>query len=156
MPTKNIGLHTYSTSETAAQWCDALNSDNEKVDGLVNVVESGSNSQLSYQKYSDGTVHMWGRIDYGTQYPCHIEWAGAAGWASDDVVVTFPVALADASYSLIPYVRTDKNPDMWVVSNHAQELSRFRFCFLCAINDSTSETGVNNKTVNLDIWGRWR
>ena len=70
MATTNLGLHAYSTAETAAQWCAALNSDNEKLDSLVNVLQSGNNSQLRYQKYSDGTLHMWGFVDLGTTYPC--------------------------------------------------------------------------------------
>lgn len=150
MPTTNLGLHEYSTAETGAEWCDALNADNALIDGLVNVVESGSNSQLSYQKYSDGTLHAWGCVDYGTRYPCTAKIAG--GFASAELALTFPAPFADAGYSFVPHVAADAYPDT-IVTVKRRELGSVRMSFVCPLDDS--QVG-NSKSLSVDMWGRWR
>lgn len=134
---------------------DAFNSNFQAIDAMPLPVESGSNSQLSYQKYADGTVHVWGQVDYGQSYPCTQQWAAAAGYASAHVQVQLPVEMADTAYTLIPHVVADKNPDMWWVSQ-SQATTYFGGSFLCAINDQQASTGVNNKRLNVEIWGRWK
>lgn len=150
MATKNLGLHEYSTAETGAEWCDALNSDNARVDGLPHVLESGSNSQLCYQKYSDGTLHAWGCIEYGTKYPCFSQ--VARGYSSALVTISFPVRFADTGYSLVAHVAASAYPDTMVAVS-ARSLDSVKLNFVCPINDSGAS---NSKSLSVDMWGRWR
>lgn len=154
--TANFGLRKPNQADTFGTWLEAHNANMDKIDALPLPVQSGSNTQLAYQKFSDGTLHMYGSVDYGATHPCTIQWTAAAGWASDDITLNFPVKLADTGYCMSAFVQTDKNPDIWCVSNKARSTSSFTFCFLCSINESTSQYGVNKKVLNLDIWGRWK
>lgn len=150
--TTNLGLMKPAVSDTFANWLNANNSNMDKFDGFPIPMEKGSNSQLSYIKFSDGTVLMWGAINYGTKYPCHIQWAASAGYASDKFDINLPVALVSESYAFIPHVTSNINPDMWFVTR-TQTFTRVNGSFLCAINDSGN---VNTKILNIIILGRWK
>lgn len=155
MPTTNLGLHEYSTAETGAEWCDALNADNAKIDSLPQVVESGSNSQLSYRKWSDGVVEMWGRIDTGKRFVCQTEFEGHA-FASEPFSVSWPVAIADTSPVLNANVSTDGNPDFFVLAVNVSPSSA-TFMFLANFNEGLHEYGdTNNKILHLTLHGRWK
>ena len=150
MATTNLGLHAYSTAETAAQWCAALNSDNEKLDSLVNVLQSGNNSQLRYQKYSDGTLHMWGFVDLGTTYPCTHQ--TAFGFASDRLTLTFPVSCAATDYSFVAHLSATVYPDTFVTVAE-RKADSVGINLTCPLNDATVG---NSKGLSVDIWGRWK
>lgn len=152
--TTNFGFNKAEKSDAGTDWLNSLNANWEKLDAMPLPTATSKNTQLYYQKFVDGTLHMWGSIDYGSNkaYECHTRWA--TGYASDDVKINFPVEMTDTEYSIVAFVQTDKNPDMWCVSN-GREKDRFGFNFLCGINESTSTEGINAKRLNLDIWGRW-
>ncbi len=154
--TSIFGFQKAEKSDTGTGWLDSLNANWDKLDAMPLPLSSGRNTQLYYQKFGDGTAHLWGCIDYGndSKYRCYRKWSETSGWASDAVTVTFPFVLADTTYSVNAFVQTDKNPDMWCVSN-GHSANGFYFCFLCGVNESTSADGINTKRLNLDIWGRW-
>lgn len=150
--TTNLGLMKPAVSDTFANWLNATNSNMDKFDGFPIPMEKGSNSQLTYIKFSDGTALMWGAINYGTQHPCKSPWATAAGYVSDEFDINLPIALVSESYAFISHVTANNNPDMWFVTR-TQTFTRVRGAFLCAINDSGN---VNTKVLNLVIIGRWK
>lgn len=153
--TANLGLQKPDTGDLVGDWLATYNSNLDKLDALSNVKDSGSNGTLSYQKYADGTCHIWGQVDYGQQYPCYIPWATGAGYASDGFNVNLPIGLVAADYSFHAFVISNNNPDMWFVAQ-SQTSTHVHGCFLCGINDSTSQWGVNSKKLNIDVWGRWK
>ena len=150
--TTNLGLMKPAVSDTFANWLNANNSNMDKFDGFPMPMEKGSNSQLTYIKFSDGTVLMWGAINYGTQHPCKSPWATASGYVSDEFDINLPIALVSESYAFIPHVTANINPDMWFVTR-TQTFTRVRGAFLCAVNDSAR---VNTKVLNIVILGRWK
>lgn len=155
MTTKNLGLHEYSTAETGAEWCEALNSDNAKLDELPQVAESGGNSQLRYQKWTDGNVHMWGVIDTGRSYECSTPFESYA-FASPAFNVNWPVALAETPPMVQATVSTKGNPDIFVLTVNVDS-SKATFCFLANFNESLHAYGATNiKILHLDVWGRWK
>ena len=150
--TRNLGLRKPAVSDTFANWLNANNYNMDKFDGFPMPMEKGSNSQLTYIKFSDGTTLMWGAINYGTQYPCKRPWAASAGYASDGFDINLPIALVSESYAFIPHVTANLNPDMWFVTQ-TQTFTRIHGQFLCAINDTSH---VNTKILNIVIIGRWK
>lgn len=130
---------------------EAFNSNMQKIDALPVPVQSGGNSALSYQRYADGTAHVFGSIDYGTAYPCYSPWASSAGYASDSITITLPIEMASTSYSFVRDVTANRNPDMWFVSS-SKTLTSVTGHFLCAVDDSANP---NSKQLDVDIWGRW-
>ena len=157
--TPNQSFSKPEQSDKMSVWLDAFNSNMDKMDGMMLPLpaESGGSGTggtggLNYAKYSNGVYMMWGAIHHGTQYPCTREWAGAAGYASDDFDVWFPVPLADSNFCFIPHVSTFTNPDTWCVTR-ARDTTHVNCSYLCAINDSAN---VNDKTLNVFIMGRWK
>lgn len=153
--TANLGLQKPDNGDLVGDWLAAHNANMEKLDALSNVKESGSNGTLNYQKYADGTCHIWGQVDYGQQYPCYIPFATSSGYASDPFSVWLPIELVDAGYMFSAYVIADKNPDMWFITA-SQSSTHVGGSFLCGINDTSSQWGVNNKKLNVEVWGRWK
>lgn len=153
--TDNYGLKKAEQSDYVSAFIEDYNENLEKIDDLPLPVQSGSNTNLTYQKFADGTLHVWGMIDYGKQYPCYRPWASSAGWASDDMTISLPTAFSSPNYSLVVHVTADVNPDMWFVTQN-QGTSSITGCFLCAIDDHNSGAGINSKKLNIDAWGRWK
>ncbi|MEG0991001.1 hypothetical protein [Gordonibacter sp.] len=101
-------------------------------------------------KFANGKVMMWGRIDYGKNYPCTTAWAASAGYASKDFTLNFPIPLVSANPVILPHCIADCNPDTWVLTR-STSYTTYVGCFLCAISET-----VNVKTLNMLIIGDWK
>lgn len=153
--TSNFGFELAEQSDYVSDFVENYNANLKKMDAMPLPMASGNNTQLNYQKFADGTLHVWGMIDYGTKYPCKTQVATASGFSSDQVTVNFPVAFSGfsgSSYCLITYVSADKNPDM-TFATKSQGTSSIVGNFICPLNDSASP---NSKKLNVEAWGRWK
>lgn len=157
--TANLNLSKPEPSDLMSSWLEAFNANMDQLDNSMLPLPSsrggsgtGGTGSLNFVKYSNGVCMMWGAIHHGTQYPCTREWSDAAGYASSDFTITFPVTLASDSFCFIPYVSTYNNPDMWCVTN-TRNRDSVVCAYLCAVNDSGA---VNDKTLNVFIVGRWK
>lgn len=149
--TTNFGLTEPTQADTVASFLEAFNGNMDIIDALPIPSASGSNSQLTYQKYADGLIHMFGCIDLGTSYPCG--YAIAAGrYSSNAYTLNFPVAFASTAYSFTANVAADINPDMSVaISEKSTSSVKVRF-----INYVTDSAAPNSKQLSVDLWGRWK
>lgn len=152
MATTNINLEEISQSQTFGQWLEAFNGNMAAIDALPIPIEYGKNTTMEYLKFSNGKVVMWGRVSYGTTFPCTIMWAASAGYASGIFTLDFPIALTKSDPVVIPHVISDKNPDMWCLTI-STSYTTYTGRFLCAINDNAN---VNSKTLNMLIIGDWK
>ena len=150
--TETFNLQMPDSGATPVDFLNSHNANMEALDALPLPVESGSNSQLGYQKYSDGTMHVFGMVHYGTQYPCVNQIATASGFASAELTLNFPAGFINGSYALLVYVSADKNPDM-TFATKSQGSSSITGNFVCPLNDGSAP---NSKKLNVDAWGRWK
>ena len=153
--TTNLGLGKPDTGDLVGEWLSTYNSNMDKLDQLSNVTDSGSNGTLDYQKFADGTCHIWGQINYGTGYMCHVPWATGSGYASDHLRVNLPIALVSDVYYFNAFVIANNNPDMWFVAQ-TQTATYVGGSFLCGINEAMPGVNLNTKKLNIDVWGRWK
>lgn len=153
--TENFNLKTADASDLVSGFVADYNANLGKIDNLPLPVQTGGNTQLSYYKFADGTVFMWGRVDTGQRYVCSTEFEGHA-FASDAFTVTWPVTLAGTSPVVLANVETDVNPDIFVQTSNITA-SAGTFMFLANFNESTGAYGpVNNKALHLFVVGRWK
>lgn len=150
--TTNLELTEIAQSNTFGQWLSAFNANMEAIDGLPIPMEYGENTQMKYLKFTNGIVIMWGRVDFGTNYPCNTLWASNNYASADNFTIDLPIALVDNKPAIFPSVIADKNPDMWCL-NVAVSYTQYKGRFLCAVNDTNN---VNSKIVNLLIIGKWK
>lgn len=148
--TKNLGLEKPALSNSFGELLEAINLNSGKLDGLPLPVGFGSNTQMDYLKLSNGVILMWGHIEHGKNYPCSTAWATAAGWASKDFTVNYPVPLVDANPVVFAIATADVNPDTWVLKR-AQTYTAFTGCYLCAISET-----ANDKKCDILVIGRWK
>ena len=147
-----FGLKKASEGDTVAAWHAALNDNMDALDALPVPVASGSNSQLSYQRYADGTLHVWGCVDHGTSYPCTTPVATATGFASATFTLNFPAEFAGTGYSLVASVAASAYPDTGVALT-ARAAGSVKCAYTCPLNDATAG---NRKVLSVDLWGRWK
>lgn len=152
MATTNLNLDEVALSNTFGQLVEMFNGNMDILDGLPIPIEYGKNTTMEYLKFSNGKVAIWGRVEYGTKYPCTSPWASSAGYASSNFTLDLPIALANNNPVVIPHVIADKNVDMWCLTRNTT-YTTYTGCFLCAINDSSN---INSKTLNMLIIGDWK
>lgn len=150
--TTNFKLKKPAQSDTVAAAHQAMNDNMDTLDTLPVPIQSGKNSQLTYQKYADGVLHVWGCINHGSAYPCNQEVASATGYMSSQLTVNFPTSFVDTNYSV----------NMTVWSNGYWDTSAYlatkangslKMVYACALDDSTASTW---KILSIDMWGRWK
>lgn len=90
MATTNLNLDKVTTAQTVNTWVNYFNGNMDKLDAFPIPIAGGSNSQLSYLKFSNGMLMMWGHIESGTSYPCNQPWENDT-YASSPIRITFPV-----------------------------------------------------------------
>lgn len=155
MATNNINLEEIALSQTFGQWLEAFNNNMGKIDTLPIPIEYGKNTTMEYLKLSNGKVIIWGRIEYGTRYPCGSVWP-SGNYVSEDFMIDLPIPMTKTNPVVIPHVlssaKDNKNPDIWFVTRETT-YTTIRGCFLCKVNDSAA---VNSKALNLLIIGDWK
>lgn len=141
---------TSATKDTMHDLVTKFNANMTAIDGYTVVVETGSNQQLEYKKYSDGTVEMWGHVDMGTGYPCDQSMQSGL-YFSSNFSITYPVALTSASASvIIQALGAGSWPCVWAHPTQ-KTASGLKACFVCESND----TG-QSKSVDVQVRGRWQ
>lgn len=150
--TSNFGLKKPAQSDTVAAAWQAMNDNMDAIDALPVPVASGKNSQLRYQKYADGILHVWGCVDHGTSYPCSNQVASATGYMSSSFTLNFPAAFADTSYTCSTSVQANAYWDtsVFVASRSAGSI---KLAYACPLNDASAN---NSKVLSIDLWGRWQ
>ena len=154
--TANLGLSKPTQADTFAAWLNADNANMDRLDGLPIPCASGSNSQMSYIKFADGNVLMWGTVNMGTAYivgPTQF----TSGYVSDAFTVTFPVALASTSPTISASVTTDTYSDMFV-QNISVTSAAYTGRFYAQFDETKHEysAGIASKELHLIVLGRWR
>lgn len=148
--TKNVSLEKPAMSHTFEQWLEAMNGNSDRLDKLPLPVAYGGNNQMEYLKLANGTIAMWGHIEHGKNYPCTTPWDAAAGYASKEFTITYPVALVDDSPTVFAIATADVNPDTWVLKR-SQGYTSFTGCYLCAVEETR-----NAKQCDLFVLGKWK
>lgn len=136
-------------SSTFEQWMGSFNDLLAKLEELPLPVAFGSNSQMGYLKFANGKVMMWGRVDYGRNYPCTSAWGGGQ-FASKDFELNFPIPLVNSDPVIIPHVMASVNADTWVLTR-STSYTTYKGCFLCAVSETD-----NVKTLNMLVVGDWK
>lgn len=150
--TTNFGFQKATVADSAVDWFNAGNANWDAVDALPIPTQSGSNSQLYYQKFADGTLHVWGCVDHGTSYPCTHQVATATGFTSAAFTLNFPVAFSSASYSLLVSVAASAYPDTGTAIS-SKGTGSMKAMYTCPLNDADA---ANAKALSVDMWGRWK
>lgn len=151
MATTNMGFAEVVESQTFGDWLESFNANWAALDGMPLPIEYGSNSTMEYIKLANGKVVMFGRVDYGTNYPC-TNLAGNGNYASDQFTLDFPIALARNTPVVFPHVVANNNPDMDVFTRSVS-YTQYKGQFLCPLNDSAM---VNSKVLNIIVIGDWK
>lgn len=151
MSTNNAGFAEVIESQTFGDWLEAFNGNWSMLDGMPLPIEHGSNSQMEYIKLANGKVVLFGRIDYGTNYPCKNAAAGG-NYVSDQFTLDFPIALVKNNPVVLPHVIANNNPDMDVFTRSVT-YSQYKGQFLCPLNDASL---VNSKVLNIIVIGDWK
>lgn len=151
MATTNMGFAEVVESQTFGDWLEAFNGNWAALDGMPMPIEYGKNSTMEYVKLANGKVVMFGRVDYGTNYPC-TNLAGNGNYASDQFTLDFPIALAKNTPVVFPHVVANNNPDMDVFTRSVS-YTQYKGQFLCPLNDSAM---VNSKVLNIIVIGDWK
>lgn len=150
--TTNFAFKKPTVADKAVDWFDAENYNWDAVDALPIPTQSGSNTHMSYQKFADGTLHVWGCVDHGTSYPCTNQVATATGFTSTAFTLNFPVAFAATTYALVASVSASAYPDTSVAIS-VKGTGSVTAYYACPLNDADA---ANSKTVSVDMWGRWK
>ena len=100
--TENFNLELADNSDLVSQFVADYNANLGKIDALPVPVAVGSNSQMSYMRYADGTVMMWGHFDHGNRYKCTKRLTDVS-YVSDPFRVTFPVSLASTDAVILAF-----------------------------------------------------
>ena len=155
MATTNTNLEEVALGQTFGQWLSAFNGNMGKIDALPLPIAYGKNTTMEYLKLSNGKVLIWGRVEYGTQYPCSNAWP-SGNYVSSDFTIDLPIPLSKANPVVIQHVlsssQNNKNPDIWFVTRQTT-YTTIKGCFLCKVNDSNA---VNSKALNLLLIGDWK
>lgn len=139
-------------SKTFKEWMDSFNSLLDKLDELPLPIAYGTNSQMQYLKLSNGTVLMWGRIDYGTRYPFNTAWEGlgGAGYASEEFTLNFPIPLVDQTSTVIPHVINSTRSETFVLTTGVSYTS-YKGRFWSAASDTGGAS-----VLNIIVIGPWK
>ena len=95
---------------------------------------------------------MWGRVEYGKNYPCSEQWEGlgGGGWASREFELNFPIALVSAGPTVIPHViNTGRVETFCLTSSTSYTTYTGRFWSAAPDNGGAS-------TLNILVIGEWR
>lgn len=152
MATKNMNFAEVDVSDTVGEWLDAMTLNFDKLDAMPLPIAYGSNSQMEYVKLANGTAVMWGRINYGTTYKCTIPWedTGGAGYASEVFTLNYPIALANATPTVIPHVIDDNRVETFAISVGA-DYTTYKGRFWSGASDNGG-----SKTLNILVIGKWK
>lgn len=141
-----------SINRTFKEWMDAFNSLADKLDELPLPVAFGTNSKMKYLKLANGTIFMWGRVDYGKNFPCTVQWEGngGGGWASAEFTLDFPIALVSNSPVVIPHVFNTMRAETFCLETGVS-YSAFKGRFWSAAEDNGGAS-----TLNIVVIGDWK
>lgn len=150
--TTNFKLKKPAQSDTVATAWQAMNDNMDTLDALPVPIKSGKNSQLTYQRFADGVLHIWGCINHGASYPCNQPVAAATGYMSSVLTVNFPTSFVDTTYAVNMSVYSN---GYWDTSAYlsTKNTGSIKMVYTCPLDDSTAST---EKILSIDMWGRWQ
>lgn len=152
MATTNINLTEIAQSQTFGEWLTAFNENMETIDGLPIPIGYGKNTSMEYLKLSNGIVLMWGRISFGTSYPCNQSAGAASGYLSKSFTIDFPLALASNTPTVLGTVMANNWCDIIFYMRTATYTNMTGY-FYCPGNDSNAN---NSKSLNVLVIGKWK
>lgn len=135
---------------TFGEWIEKYNGLIDKLDGLPIPTAFGSNTTMSYLKFANGKIFMWGRIDCGTKYPCTDE--SGNGYCSATVDMSFPVPLVKDTPTVIPYVQAYPWSNVWFLSRTVTYTGLNGFFY----SQSMDKNANNKKIIHLLVVGDWK
>lgn len=112
------------------------------------IIESGSNANGKYRKWSDGLLEMWGTINIGT-----INIATASGGAFYSSVITLPLPVSSSTSVDIVGLVAMTNGSIWCSSTtesfHTDDITVRLFSLV-------STTTTSGTKIGYEVKGTWK